>query len=394
MIDFQNVKNIITPKGEVSVIARGEEVLWRKQKYKRELLYLESNRRQWIDTGILATTTTDFEVTAAITETAQTAWIAGAPTWIGVHKKAGTVAIAQTYSGMTYNAVGVGEVFTIGVFGNKAYFNNVETNTLTRQNSKMTLFLFAYHHENDTGSIQSAVRMYSFKIWDNGTLIRDFIPVLDMDDVPCMYDKVSGNLFYNQGTEAFAYAEIYGLPSAYQEVAYLQSTGTQFIDTGYPFNSNTDTIEFDYACLETSQYKWIFGNYVGDYLGLSTHSYQTLWYGRTGVNLGFTEFNSERHKLVIDENGVSLDGTRRSSFKSFENSVNLYLFAMNYDGTLTTGYKGKAKVWGYRHSRNGALIRDFIPCYRKSDGEAGMYDLVSGTFFTNVGTDKFGYGAN
>lgn len=207
MIDFQNVKNIITPKGEVSVIARGEEVLWRKQKYKRELLYLESNRRQWIDTGVLATATTDFEFTGSITENTATAWIAGAPTWIGVHKKAGTVAITQTSLGMTYNAVGVSEVFTIGVFGNKAYFNGAETNTLTRRNSTMTLFLFAYHHENGTGSIQSAVRMYSFKIWDSGNLIRDFIPVLDMDDVPCMYDKVSGELFYNQGTEAFTYGE-------------------------------------------------------------------------------------------------------------------------------------------------------------------------------------------
>lgn len=179
------------------------------------------------------------------------------------------------------------------------------------------------------------------------------------------------------------------LPSAYQQVAFLQSTGTQLIDTGYPFNSDTDAIEFDYACLETSLYKWIFGNYVGDYLGLSTHNYQALWYGGTSVGLGFSEFDSERHKLVIDESGVSLDGINRFGFKSFENSVNLYLFAMNYNRTLTTNYKGKAKVWGYKHSRNGALIRDFIPCYRKSDGKPGMYDLVTEAFYTNQGTGEF-----
>ena len=91
----------------------------------------------------------------------------------------------------------------------------------------------------------------------------------------------------------------------YQKVEYIESTGRQFIDIGYPFNSNTDAIELDYACLETSQYKWIFGNYVGKYLGLSTHTYQTLWYGGSSVNFKFTEFNTERHKIVIDENGVS-----------------------------------------------------------------------------------------
>lgn len=202
---------IMTDTGELRLIGLADvshEIDYPTKKYKRELLYLESNRSQWIDTGILATTTTDFEVTAAITETAQTAWIVGAPTWIGVHKRAGTVAVTQTSSGHTYNNVDINEVFTIGLVGDKAYFNGAETNTLTRRNSTMTLFLFAYHHENDIGSIQSAVRMYSFKIWDNGTLIRDFIPVLDMDDVPCMYDKVTDKLFYNQGQGEFSYGEV------------------------------------------------------------------------------------------------------------------------------------------------------------------------------------------
>jgi len=46
-------------------------------------------------------------------------------------------------------------------------------------------------------------RMYSFKIYDNGTLIRDMIPVKDSDGVVCMYDKVSKQYFYNAGTGNF-----------------------------------------------------------------------------------------------------------------------------------------------------------------------------------------------
>ena len=183
------------------------------------------------------------------------------------------------------------------------------------------------------------------------------------------------------------------LPAEYQEVEYLESDGKQFIDTGYSFNSNTDAIELDYAHLETSLYKWIFGNYVGKYLGLSTHGYQVLWYGGgKSVSFGFKDYNTDRHKLIIDENGVSLDGENKCGFNSFENSVNLYLFAMNYNGTLSTGYKSKGKIWGYKHSRNGDLIRELIPCYRKEDNVAGMYDLVTGTFLTNQGTGAFKYG--
>jgi hypothetical protein len=36
-------------------------------------------------------------------------------------------------------------------------------------------------------------------------LVADFIPVLDLNDTPCMYDKVSGELFYNKGTGEFLY---------------------------------------------------------------------------------------------------------------------------------------------------------------------------------------------
>lgn len=211
MIDFQNVKSIVIPEGEVFSIARGEEILWQKQtkKYKKELAYLESSTRtQYIDTGIIPTIATDFEVVGAITENTYTAWIAGAPVWVGFHKKAGTVAVTQTSTGVTYNTVEINEVFKMGLFGDKAYFNDTETNTIARKNGTMTLFLFAYHHTNNTGSINSASRIYSFKIWENGNLVRDFIPVLDMNDIPCMYDKVTDELFYNQGTGEFLYGKL------------------------------------------------------------------------------------------------------------------------------------------------------------------------------------------
>lgn len=51
-----------------------------------------------------------------------------------------------------------------------------------------------------TGSSKwSWVKIYN----DNNTLVRDFIPVLDPDGVPCMYDRVTGTFFYNSGTGDF-----------------------------------------------------------------------------------------------------------------------------------------------------------------------------------------------
>ena len=47
------------------------------------------------------------------------------------------------------------------------------------------------------------VRIFLCKIYDNDTLIRDMIPVLDPSGTPCMYDKVEGKFYYNQGTGQF-----------------------------------------------------------------------------------------------------------------------------------------------------------------------------------------------
>ena len=57
-------------------------------------------------------------------------------------------------------------------------------------------------------------------------------------------------------------------------------------------------------------------------------------------------------------------------------------------------------VGNYLHGRiyyakiydNGTLVRDLVPCYRKSDGVIGMYDKVNHIFYQNAGTGTFGKG--
>ena len=46
-------------------------------------------------------------------------------------------------------------------------------------------------------------KLYHCKIWNNGALERDFIPCKDPNGVVCLYDKVEGKYYYNQGTGDF-----------------------------------------------------------------------------------------------------------------------------------------------------------------------------------------------
>ena len=48
-------------------------------------------------------------------------------------------------------------------------------------------------------------RIYSCKHYNNGKLIQDFVPCLDTEGVPCMFDFVSQKPFYNVGTGSFTW---------------------------------------------------------------------------------------------------------------------------------------------------------------------------------------------
>ena len=98
----------------------------------------------------------------------------------------------MTTSGITANA---------NVVANTRY-----TITVTQKNAQATdntIYFFARH--NDVGSpLPTAMRAYSLKMYQNGSLVRDFIPVRK-GQVGYMYDKISGRLFGNIGSGSFTF---------------------------------------------------------------------------------------------------------------------------------------------------------------------------------------------
>lgn len=76
---------------------------------------------------------------------------------------------------------------------------------------------------------------------------------------------------------------------------------------------------------------------------------------------------------------------------------NTNLSALLFGGNTESGatqVTSLLKVFAFQLFENGKLSLNFIPCYRKSDGEIGMYDTVSKNFYTNAGTGTFLKGAD
>lgn len=128
-----------------------------------------------------------------------------------------------------------------------------------------------------------------------------------------------------------------------------------------------------------------------------------IWLGQNG---GYSDFwsplNNREYTLRAPLNNASesrLNGAKPSStrppgilttaFK--QGDVRFGIFA---SGTGSGNVPFIGRIYYVKIFANGDEVLNLIPCYRKSNGEIGMYDTTSKTFFTNAGTGTFAKGAD
>lgn len=183
------------------------------------------------------------------------------------------------------------------------------------------------------------------------------------------------------------------LPSAYQEVEYLDSSGTQYIDTGetyiYGYKVNIEILDRQYNSDR---------GYLGWWNNLSQNNIQTY-----RGNLIIARGTNNANYLSISEifNGeIIVDGLNISA-SDYSYSANVIPPDVDISFTLF-GYNrisGEVNCLGKSRIRSAIFFNEnhntthnFIPCYRRGDNKPGMYDIVSNTFYTNAGTGEFTVG--
>ena len=195
-------------------------------------------------------------------------------------------------------------------------------------------------------------------------------------------------------------------PSDYQEVVYLQSTGTQYINTNltgktYRFRVNTK-----------SNFVGSGGVLYGDNIlpynmlldgGDNSGIYPMLTYngGPFGEKLSFgitytIDRTCSSSGVVTVKNGSNTIATYDAKTYGFDDTKNYSPFIFSYNNLGLADSFCKAKLyWMTIYDIDGTTpLREFVPCYRKSDSAAGLYDLVNGVFYTNAGSGTFVVGGN
>lgn len=172
----------------------------------------------------------------------------------------------------------------------------------------------------------------------------------------------------------------------YTRLTYIESTGTQYINTGYVVQED-DVIEMYYiAETQTSADKCLFGVY-GDNGNLFVSIYSNTAYIRFGSTSSATIASSRtKYALTLKKSSATIDTSAASPNFASMPQYPLYLFACNNKDISVIMY-GICQTTGIKISKeNGDVIKNFVPAKRNSDGKKGMLDLVSGNFFVNEGT--------
>lgn len=182
------------------------------------------------------------------------------------------------------------------------------------------------------------------------------------------------------------------LPSGYTKLDYIESSGTQYINTGFKPNQNTRCV-MDIENLSSAQAAF-FGARASQNAASFTYFSLTATtgrsdYGSSKQSMSFTNtvgrYTVDQNKNVCTANGVTATGTANT----FQLTNNLYLMAVNQaDAAIQNA---KLKLYSAKVYDNGTLVRDFIPC-KNASGTLGLWDNVNSVFYANAGTGTFSTG--
>lgn len=277
--------------------------------------------------------------------------------------------------------------------------NNISINNATSTfSTTFPLFLFAVN-ENGTAKYQGCIRLYSCQIYDNDTLVRDYVPVINSSGVAGLWDYVTGTFYDNKGTGTFtAGRTICELPAEYTQLDYIASSGTQYINTGVKATNNTQLTIGMQATSMASTWNGFWGardaNYVNNFslFADGTSSHPNQFYGHVGIYDDSYYFSTEvtplNYNTIDTKNNVMKIGNLSYTFTSrtIAATTPITLFGANDDGTLQ--WKSSLRIYYCRIYNGTTCIRDFIPA-KDSNDVLGLYDIVNDVFYTNNGTGTF-----
>lgn len=259
-------------------------------------------------------------------------------------------------------------------------------------------------------SINAKAKIYSCKIYQDDVLVRNFsvTSTCSSANAPVvLYDSVTNRIFYNKGsgyfkgdTDSPSFSKWYTPKSKiteYEPLDYLETSGTQYIDTEYYPTADTG-IELDFMWLGSGTTAWVpicgirgsNSNYYcwfvnGTSLAVSPN------YSTYDPGGGYSILKDKRYRLSNVKGCTMFNKivTHNTSLTIKTETVDTFHLGCISNNGSVDNRNPYMRIYGFKIFEDFTPVCDMRPCRRKSDGALGLYDLITGKFHTNKGTGAF-----
>lgn len=182
-------------------------------------------------------------------------------------------------------------------------------------------------------------------------------------------------------------------PPGFKRLEWIESNGTQYIDTGVRTNNST-RVEIDAQVIGTPRdVVHLFG--ANDY---ATNKFFTVrsnaalngFAFRVGgsalIDMGASAFNA-RHVFALENGKCSIDGVSHTApSATFDIQFPLVLFGLNQKSGVSA--MPSMRLYSAKITQGGAPS-ELVPAMREEDKAVGLVDVESGVFYENGGTGAF-----
>ena len=195
-----------------------------------------------------------------------------------------------------------------------------------------------------------------------------------------------------------------GLPSEYQEVEYIQSSWTQYINTGYTGSSNTKIDTKLSITTRLSNYDIFYGS-LWNWTGWQPCTFiqsnypdnnkiRVVNYTNSGSNKKYVDsINNleygKTYNIIHTNTSFIIDWVSQGTMSATTYTLTYPFWIFWVNNHSSFAQPCAMKLYSFKIYESWTLVRDLVPCYRKSDNVIGLYDLVNNQFYTNSWTGTF-----
>lgn len=189
---------------------------------------------------------------------------------------------------------------------------------------------------------------------------------------------------------AFEQKKTSRLPAGYTELEYIQSSGTQYINTGRkPTSTIKLTMDIEPTVAATSTIKYFCSSYyllngTGYYFQLRWNSGLRVCTGNIVVKTVSSDATPRRMTAVVDyPNKIAyIEGESEVAITAL--SIHTAMQTLTLLGPATGSNGVSARLY-YAKLEDADTVSEYIPCINPS-GKIGLYDIIGGAFYGNAGT--------